>query len=197
MHMHAPLSELPPTPMTVAEFLAWPGDGTGRKFELVDGEPRPMSPGSPTHGTIQMTLGALIRDVLVAAGGRCRVVGEPGVITRIRAQMNMRVPDLGVSCTADAPDQLTLPDPVVLIEILSPGNVRETWENVWSYTTIPSVREIAIVHSTRVLAELLRRGPDGHWPEEPERIGADGPLRLDSIAFACPLPKVYAQTHLA
>ena len=54
-----------------------------------------------------------------------------------------------------------------------------------------------MVHSTRVLAELLRRGADGHWPEEPEEIGPDGTLRLDSIGFACRLPEVYAQTHLA
>ena len=115
-----------------------------------------MSPGSATHGTIQSTLAALIRGVLLGVGGRCRVVTEPGVVTRVRSQMNMRVPDLGVTCTADAPGQHTLPDPVALIEILSPSNARETWDNVWSYTTIPSVREFAVVHSTRVLVELLR-----------------------------------------
>ena len=47
-------------PMTVADFLDWPGDGSGRKYQLVDGELRAMSPGSATHGTIQMTLGRLI-----------------------------------------------------------------------------------------------------------------------------------------
>ena len=41
-----------PEPMTVADFLDWPGDGSGRKFQLVDGELRAMSPGSVTHGTI-------------------------------------------------------------------------------------------------------------------------------------------------
>jgi hypothetical protein len=38
---------------------------------------------------------------------------------------------------------------------------------------------------------------NGHWPEEPEEIGRDGTLRLDSIDFACRLPEIYAQTHLA
>jgi len=194
--MQDTLSKLPPT-MTVAEFLDWPGDGSGRTFQLVDGELRAMSPGSATHGTIQMTLGALIRNSLIDAGGRCRVVGEPGVVTRIRSHVNMRVPDLGITCAPDAPGQQALPDPVALIEILSPGNASDTWDNVWAYTTIPSVREIVVVHSTRVLAEFLRRGADGHWPEEPEEIGPDGILRLESIGFACPLPEIYAQTHLA
>ncbi len=30
--------------MTADDFLAWPGDGTGRAFQLVDGEVRPVSP---------------------------------------------------------------------------------------------------------------------------------------------------------
>ena len=63
--------------------------------------------------------------------------------------------------------------------------------------TIPSVREIVVVHSTRVLAGVLRRGVDGYWPEEPEQIGADAMLRLESIGVAFPLREAYAQTHLA
>jgi len=186
-----------PPPMTVADFLDWPGDGSGHKFQLVDGELRAMSPGSATHGTIQMTLGRLIGNRLVDRGSSCRIVSEPAIATRVRANVNMRVPDLGVTCTPDAPGQQTLPDPIALIEILSPGNASDTWDNVWSYTTIPSVREIAVVHSTRVFVELLRRGADGSWPAEPEEIGPGDTLRLDSIDFACALPEIYAQTHLA
>jgi Uma2 family endonuclease len=187
----------PAPTMTAADFLDWPGDGSGRKFQLVDGEVRAMSPGSATHGTIQANLARLIGNWLVDAGGRCRVVTEPAIATRVRASTNLRVPDLGISCTADAPGQQVLPDPVLLIEVLSPGNSADTWDNVWSYTTIPTVREIVVVHSTSLLAEVLRRGTDGHWPEEPEEIGADGTLRLESIDFACPLHQIYAQTHLA
>jgi hypothetical protein len=68
---------------------------------------------------------------------------------------------------------------------------------VWAYTTIPSLREIVVMHSTRVLAEVLRRGPDGNWSKETEKVGRDGTLRLDSIGFACPMAAVYARTHLA
>jgi Uma2 family endonuclease len=57
--------------------------------------------------------------------------------------------------------------PVLIIEILSPSNWPETWTNVWAYTTIPSVREILIVHSTKIGVELLRRDAAGHWPEHP------------------------------
>jgi Uma2 family endonuclease len=186
-----------PRSMTVAQFLDWPGDGSGRTFQLVDGELRAMSPGSATHATIQANLARVIGNVLVASGIGCRITTEPGVITRIRPDINMRVPDLGVTRTADAPGQQALPDPIALIEVLSPGIAADTWDNVWAYTTIPSVREIVVVHSTRMLADVLRRGTDGHWPAEPEEIGADDTLRLESIAVAFPLREAYAQTHLA
>jgi hypothetical protein len=39
--------------MTVEEFLDWPGDGSEKKFELVDGEPRATSLASGTLGRIQ------------------------------------------------------------------------------------------------------------------------------------------------
>jgi Uma2 family endonuclease len=181
--------------MTVAAFLDWPGDG--RKYQLVDGELRATSPGSATHDTTQMTLGSLIREGLVAAGSRCRVVAEPGIATRVHARTNLRVPDLGVTSIADAPDQRTLPDPILLIENLSPGNARDTWDNVWVYATIPGVRGIVIVHATRVLAEVLRLGLDRIWPEETDKVRRQDTLRLDSIDFACPMPDIYARPHLA
>jgi Uma2 family endonuclease len=134
---------------------------------------------------------------LVENRPRCRIVSEPAIATRVRANVNLRVPDLGVTCTPDALGQQTLPDPLLLIEILSPGNASSTWDNVWSYTTIPSVREIVVVHSTRIMAEVLRRDAEGNWPEQPEEVGPGDSLRLDSVGFACPMTDIYAQTHLA
>jgi Uma2 family endonuclease len=183
--------------MTVAEFLDWPGDGSGRTFQLVDGELRAMSPDSATHGTIQSSLSRLIGNALVASGSGCRLVTEPGVITRIRSDINIRVPDLGITRAPDAPGQQALPDPIALIEVLSPGNASDTRDNVWAYTTIPSVSEIVVVHSSRVLAEVLRRDADGHWPEQPEQTGASATLRLESIGVSFPLHEAYARTHLA
>jgi Uma2 family endonuclease len=183
--------------MTVADFLAWPGDGTGRKFQLVDGEVRAMSPASAVHAVIQLNLGSEIRRHMREQKSPCRAGTEPGVLTRVRGDINVRVPDLAVTCTTLMPGQQIWPDPILLIEILSPGNSAETWENVWSYCTIPSVREIAIVHSTRVLAELLRRGREGHWPEETEKIGPAGTLSFECIGFNCPLSEIYTETPLA
>jgi hypothetical protein len=58
------------------------------------------------------------------------------------------------------------PTRMTLTEFLSPGNGAQTRANIWAYTTIPSVREILAVNSTRIEAELLRRNADGTWPED-------------------------------
>ncbi|GAA0591075.1 hypothetical protein GCM10009416_31890 [Craurococcus roseus] len=45
--------------------------------------------------------------------------------------------------------------------------------------------------------EVLRRRPDGTWPERPEAVGPGGELRFESIGFAAPLLAAYATTPLA
>ena len=65
-----PHSKLPDT-MTADEFMSWPGDGAGGKYELVDGVLRAMSPGSATHARLQMRIGRLIDSHLDGAGKKC------------------------------------------------------------------------------------------------------------------------------
>ena len=86
-------------------------------------------------------------------------------------------------------------EPILLVEILSPSNEPETRANVWTYTTIPSVREILLVRSTHIAAELIRREPDGGWPANSRAIGEDAPLVLDSLEFSCPLAALYEGTR--
>lgn len=189
------LPKLAPSRMTVEEFLDWPGDGTRQKFELVDGEPRVMAPASISHGIIQANLARLLGTHL--SGTRCYVVVEPGVIPRVRSDANMRIPDLAVSCEAPERGLRALPEPTFVVEILSPSKESETRENVWTYATIPSVREILLIRSTRIAAELLRRGSDGSWPSSPQLIESDAPLFFESLDVPCPRAVIYENTHLA
>ena len=186
-----------PEPMTVPVFLDWAAaDRAGRNWQLIDGEPLAVAPGGETHGMIQGELAALLRNHLLDRRSPCRTITEPGIVPLTGASRNYRVPDIGVTCSPPSGGH-SIPEPVLLVEILSPSNAKATRANVWAYTTIPSVREILVLHTTRVEAELLRRRPDGFWPEEPELLGPGDRLSLDSIDFATPLPALYRTTVLA
>ena len=189
--------KVPSHRMTVAEFLEWDsGDRTGALWQLRDGEPEMMAPASDPHGSIQARLAYLLTAHLDARGGACRVITAPGVVPAQRSEENCLVPDLGITCAPPAGARL-LHEPVVLIEILSPTNVSKMRANVLAYRTIPSVAEIVVLRSTSIAAEVLRRGPDGAWPAQPDLVNADGELRLDSIGFATPLRAAYRTTDLA
>jgi Uma2 family endonuclease len=184
-----------PDSMTLAEFLVWDAPDGG-PWQLVDGEPRAMAPASPIHGLLQNRLGGQMDRHLIDQGGRCTAVSSPGVLLGRKTDRNYRIPDIGVTCSPLVPGELALPNPILLIEILSPSNQPETWTNVWAYTTIPSVREILILRTATVGAQILRRGPDDSWPDIPANVeGAD--LVLDSIGFRMKLADLYAGTWLA
>jgi len=138
----------------------------------------------------------LLRNHFLDRSSRCAAVIEPGVVPRVRAAENVRVPDIGVTCTPYDTEEPTLSDPVLLVEILSPGNRAETWANVWTYTTIPTVREILVLRTATIGADLLRRHEDGTWPAQPLEI-IDGELILESVDFRCPLIDLYRTTRLA
>jgi hypothetical protein len=82
-----------------------------------------------------------------------------------------------------------------VIEILSPSNPAKTWTNVWAYMSILSVREIPVLRADRMAAELLRRLPQGEWPERPIAL-TEGELVLESIGFRMALTDLYARTGL-
>ena len=185
-----------PTRMSLDEFLAWDSrDPAGRTWQLIDGEPVAMAPANTTHAALQAEIAAVLRNHLLAQGSPCQVQSQPGIVPRLRANRNFRVPDLGVTC---APPQAApmMPEPVLLIEILSPSNEAETRANIWAYSTIPSVTEILAVHATRIEAELLRRQTTGGWPQEPETIGPHGTLELRSVGFSVALAALYRTTAL-
>ena len=182
-------NQLPDT-MTVDMFLDWSPQGSDR-WELIDGTPTAMAPASPRHGAIQGEVGRLIGNHLADTRPACRVVIEPGVQPKIRASLNVRVPDLAITCTPPGPDDTLLQQPLIVVEILSRSNRAETWANVWSYVTIPSVQEILVLHTAEIRADLLRRQPGGAWPDNPITLTSDDAVILESIEFTTPLAALY------
>ena len=183
--------------MTANDFLAWPGDGTGRTFQLVDGEVRPVSPASTVHGGIQANLAFLLKTAIHAAQSSLHVVTEAAIIPALNAGTNVRVPDLAVTAAALERGQQELPDPVLIVEILSPGNEDDTRDNIRAYATLSSVQEMAVLYSTRLLAEVHRRDANVAWLPDPEMVADNGRLRLPSVGLDVALTEAYEGTWLA
>ena len=178
-------------PMTVEEFLRWAPPADHDRWELLYGFPRAMAPPSIRHGAIQGEAYRLIANHLAEHRPHCRAIITPGVQPRVRARINVRIPDLGVTCQATAPDDSLLREPILLLEVLSPSNAEETWRNVMHYVTIASVQEILVLHTSEIRADLLRRQADGNWPEDPQPLTAGEHITLNSISFAAPLAAFY------
>lgn len=182
------------TPMTVAQFLAWdPPDN--RMWQLVDGIPLAMAPPGWRHQALLGEIHGVIRAHLLDLGSPCSSLPTPGIVTPKHADRNMRIPDLAVTCADPVNDLTDTPAPVLVVEILSPSNQAETWINVWTYTTMPSLQEVIVFHATSVRADLMRRRKDSTWPDDPERV-KDGDLVLQSIGLSTPLADLYRVTGL-
>ncbi len=186
---------LPQRTMTAAEFMDWDGGGLLGKLELVHGVVRAMSPASGTHALIQANLAGLIWAHLRAKKLPCRLGTEAPVQPQMHANDNVRAPDLAVTCAPSSKGKL-FPDPVLIIEVLSPSNQKDTWDSIYAMATIPALTEIAVVDSERVRVEVFRRDADGAWPKSGTVIEAGGMVRLESIGAEFAISDVYAGTHL-
>lgn len=174
--------------MTVAEFLAW-NSGDDRHYELVDGRPVAMAPPSRAH---RLIAGQLLRHLgnRVSGRGPCSVEPEAGIRPAGSHDTYLEA-DLAVSCAPYEAGQQETPDPVLIVEILSPSTDRhDRMVKVPKYRGIPSVREIVLVAQDRAYAEVHRRLEQDRWLVDLV-IGLEATLHLDSIDLDLPLAEVY------
>lgn len=181
--------------MTLDEFLAWDGGGHVGKLELVEGVVRAMAPASAAHSLIQGNVVSLIKKHLKDRGSHCRAATEPPIVPPAGRRKNARAPDVAVTC-APITDSPTFDDPVLIVEVMSPNNESDTWESIEVLLGLPTMREVLVLQSTRIEAEVLRPDTRGYWPGG-GLIGPGGKVRLESIDLELPVEEFYEGTHLA
>jgi Uma2 family endonuclease len=115
----------PSQTMTAEELLALP-TGMGRRYELVQGELKTMSPAGSRHGQIALRLGALLQQFVRSHGMGAVVGAETGFILR-RNPDTVRAPDAAFIAQARIPSG-GLPAeyfpgaPDLAIEVVSPSD---------------------------------------------------------------------------
>ena len=176
--------------MTVDEFLRWE-DGTDTRYELVGGHAYAMAPPAPAHGRLAARLAGMI-DAALRPRRPCGVQSEAGIVRPDRND-TCYVADLAATCEPLRAEDRLIRDPfliVEIVEILSPSTAafdRQT--KVADYRQIASVREILLIDSENVFAEILRR--DGErWTTEIVR-GAAATLSLGSVPLTVAMAELY------
>jgi Uma2 family endonuclease len=175
--------------MTVAEFLEW-DDGTDTRYELVRGRVAAMAPPSARHSVIASKIGAALEAGLKRP---CYVGMNAGVIRPDRDDTFYEA-DLVVSCTPLQADAATIPQPTVVVEVLSPTTAEhDRGGKLYDYRRIGSVREIALVASEQRHVEVWRRR-GAKW--EVEDLIGDAILELEAVGVEIPFAAIYADSGI-
>jgi Uma2 family endonuclease len=175
--------------MGLPEFLGW-DDGTDRRYELIRGRPVAMAPPSGAHAVIVINTGAALRQGVRLP---CYVAAEAGVVLPDRDDTYYQA-DIVVSCSRLDPTAQAIPDPMVIIEVLSPSTAaHDRTRKLPDYRRIASVQEIVLVSSQERRVELWRRKGE-KW--EVEDLIGEAVLRLASIDADVPLAAIYEGVDL-
>lgn len=163
------------TGMTVDAFLAW-AEGRPGRYELIDGEVVAMSPERLRHAETKLSVQIALRTAVRVAGLPCRVLPD-GMSVKIDAKTVFE-PDALVYCGKSLdPDTIVIPEPIIVVEVLSPGTKRiDTGSKLQGYFRVASVMHYLIVDSERGAVIHHRRAADDLIET---RIVASGELRLD------------------
>ena len=173
--------------MTLEEFLAW-DDGTDNIYELVEGFPVAMAPPAEAHRILAVRLASRI-DAALAGRRPCNAQIDAGV-TRPDHIDSYYVADIAVTCQANEPRQQAIREPILLVEILSPGTEHHDRRiNLVIYRQIASVQEILLIDSESYYAELHRR-QNAHWITELLR-GRDASITLNTVGLGIKLSELY------
>jgi Uma2 family endonuclease len=144
--------------MTLDEFLHW-DDGTDTRYELVGGFPVAMAPPARAHGMLCARLAGII-DAAVRSRRPCSAQTEAGIARPDRDDA-CYIADIAVSCRPYQRGEQLVSDPVLVVEVLSPGTERyDRRTKVPAYCEIASLNEILLIDSEAAYAEILRREGD-------------------------------------
>ena len=182
------MTALPKHKMTVDEFIAWAAGQPGR-WELYDGEPVAMSPERVIHGDLKYRVARSLDAAIGRAGVPCRFVLDSAAV-RIDTHRSYQ-PDALVYCGEPLPgDALEVPNPVVVVEILSPSNaMQDLRDKLQGYFRVPSIEHYLIVDPDK---KLIIHHARGAGDVIATRILSEGTLRLDPPGIELSVAEVFA-----
>jgi Uma2 family endonuclease len=142
---------------------------------LRDGQPVLTSPERATHALTKSAAQKALDTAIVPAGLPFRMLPD-GMSVRISARTAFE-PDALVVCPSPPLDAIEIPDPVVVVEVLSPSTAADDHGiKLDGYLSLPSVEHYFILDPDRRVMIHHKRGWEGAIET---RILRDGLIRLD------------------
>ena len=147
----------PPPPWTVEEFLAWEREQEER-YEYVDGVIRMMVGGTLDHNTIAGNVFSGLRSQLRA--GPCRAFVEAVKVVSDGATM---YPDVVVTCASASGRSDVVPEPAVVIEVLSRSTQGfDRGAKLDAYQQIASLEQYVLIAQDEIRVNVYERA-EGSW----------------------------------
>ncbi len=176
--------------MTEAAYLEFEA-GSEIKHEYRQGYVYAMTGGSVRHGIITMNIGTQLN---IQLGDRNCSVTSPDVRVYIASKGAYRYPDVTVFCGDPAYVQSrtdTISNPVVLVEVLSPGTaLKDRNEKLVEYTQIETLHAYLLVAQDEARVERFMRHETGEWLYSIVS-GLDSEIILPTIDCTLALSKIY------
>ena len=178
-------------PMTIEAFLEWlETRPETERWELIEGEPvRMMAPETVRHVRLKRNVAESLRAALTAKGLPCEALGD-GVAVRVGDEGQFQ-PDAVVTCAeAVDPDSVEVPEPVVVVEVLSPSTrSRDLTDKMRGYFGLPSVAHYLLIEQRKRLIIHMRRSAAARIEKT---FHTEGRIELDPPGVALAVEDVYA-----
>lgn len=182
------MSAVPQNRMNVDEFLAW-AEGQPGRYELFRGAVYAMTPERAVHAEIKLAVQTALANAIRARRLPCRVLPD-GMTVRID-DATAHEPDALVYCGPRlAPSALEVPNPVVIVEVLSPSTRHiDAQYKLAGYFRLPSVAHYLVIDPDRPLVFHHARGNDGTILT---KIVSEGTIALDPPGIEIALVDIYS-----
>ena len=176
-------------PMDADAFLAW-GEGREGRWELRDGAAIAMSPESLGHIRTKTRARNALATAIAQAGKSCEAVGD-GATVRVNAR-NAYEPDALVVCGRKVErDAIEVPDPTVVVEVLSPSTASlDHGRKLSDYFSLASVAHYLILDPDR---RVIIHHARGEGDALVTRVLAQGLLTLDPPGIAVVVEDMFAE----
>jgi Uma2 family endonuclease len=170
-------------PMDLDAFLAWE-ERQELRHEFDGVRPIAMTGGTAAHAVIQSNLHVALGTRL--RGKPCRFFGSDLKVLTARTS---RYPDGVVTCTPWANTDISVPEPVVIFEVLSRSTAStDHITKNQEYASIPSVQRYVMLEQERIGATVFARA-GGDWVGHV--LAEDATLSMPEVGIELPLTELY------